>query len=1061
MKLMTLEISARSIFAAIFASLLSCSAPDATHALNKPPPGPFMTGCSVFDVPLQSSTEWTYAVRSRGKTQGVETIRVVRVEAGLAELSTSVALKEERIQWSTTLDCTSRKILSQGQPELAYALWPFPGIFPGQVIDESTATAFLFEVPPRRKGDAVRSVTLRYRQLPAQRGAPLRILRESHGGPTAEIDIDVAVGPLAVRIAPDSSLELIGREEGKRIDEELSLLEEEDEHGFSVNDRLATLSNSTAVPALATTGGVDYTNFCSPLDLSTYNGHWPELAMRFGDVGGVVTAPGTFLAGDDLTLLHDDRDSEFDFVPDASWGLASTLQLGQPSVPAEWESVMLFPKHPQWIWDNPDPNPGGPADYPAAANVFDRSNHFLSLRDVAYQVPKAGDAVVMRGAFVVDCGHAPKVEVHPPVAVAWSHTFGTPGIADYYFRASAYGWYPHVENFTGPYSSFGNLGAFEADLDIPDASTADPGSTAFVGQIVPVVDYTYAGYDISDDVHTFQVIDIFTAQFFYADIYTVQHPMAHLFGGDWSQPISTYFDVTVTQNGTKVHIHAMPKAPWSAATDHPQRPALIGFHFMACLPHHDPLTNVDLNGCVGNGAVDPASEYTGQAKPVELGGILNGWFYDRHRPNDPLTIEVRGYADSCDLRHTEILLGTVTTNPPNHTFSLQLPPGPIHICAPTSPGTPALEPLDGIVFRTKARDDRPEPASTDVFNYSLPGGTVWSPETASTGGLCPSGTGYSGTGYFSAGTGLVPFCQPGSSGQPSLPGTPVGVTAVAGANQVTLSWQPVSGAIGYNIYTVAGSVFTKVAFVFPTTWTLTGIASGSAQFYSIAAANSVGESPRSATVTGAALHCSQICAGCCAGEVCNGSSSANGCSVGGQACAAACPPLTDICSNGFCACHQSDASVCNPVTGQADTIRQCGNFPNACGGTVNCGTCAQGWSCTGGISAHCVCIPTTCAANGKNCGSIPDGCGGTLNCGACAGPQSCGGGGVANVCGCVPSTTCASAGYTCGTVGDGCGNALSCGSCSPGYQCPYGHCQPPTCPTGTRFCDPGCYKYCP
>jgi len=45
------------------------------------------------------------------------------------------------------------------------------------------------------------------------------------------------------------------------------------------------------------------------------------------------------------------------------------------------------------------------------------------------------------------------------------------------------------------------------------------------------------------------------------------------------------------------------------------------------------------------------------------------------------------------------------------------------------------------------------------------------------------------------------------------------------------------------------------------------------------------------------------------------------------------------------------------------------------------------------------CVPTSCAAQGKNCGSIADSCGGTLNCGTCTAPQTCGGGGIANVCG--------------------------------------------------------------
>jgi hypothetical protein len=52
-------------------------------------------------------------------------------------------------------------------------------------------------------------------------------------------------------------------------------------------------------------------------------------------------------------------------------------------------------------------------------------------------------------------------------------------------------------------------------------------------------------------------------------------------------------------------------------------------------------------------------------------------------------------------------------------------------------------------------------------------------------------------------------------------------------------------------------------------------------------------------------------------------------------------------------------------------------------------------TCTG------ACVPTTCAALGKDCGAVSDGCGATLQCGTCSPPDVCGGrngSGTANVC---------------------------------------------------------------
>src|SRR5262249_53202992 len=59
------------------------------------------------------------------------------------------------------------------------------------------------------------------------------------------------------------------------------------------------------------------------------------------------------------------------------------------------------------------------------------------------------------------------------------------------------------------------------------------------------------------------------------------------------------------------------------------------------------------------------------------------------------------------------------------------------------------------------------------------------------------------------------------------------------------------------------------------------------------------------------------------------------------------------------------------------------------------------------ISIQSACVPTTCAAQGKNCGSLANGCGGTLSCGTCASGLVC----TSNVC-CTP-TTCAAQGKNC------------------------------------------------
>jgi hypothetical protein len=106
--------------------------------------------------------------------------------------------------------------------------------------------------------------------------------------------------------------------------------------------------------------------------------------------------------------------------------------------------------------------------------------------------------------------------------------------------------------------------------------------------------------------------------------------------------------------------------------------------------------------------------------------------------------------------------------------------------------------------------------------------------------------------------------------------------------------------------------------------------------------------------------------------------------------------------------------------------------------TCGNGTCPTGQVCGGGGTPNVCgtqpCVPTTCAAQGKNCGTISDGCGGTPSCGTCTLPQTCGATGTPNVCGCVP-TTCAALGKNCGSISDGCGLTLTCGTCTSPETC--------------------------
>ncbi|MFB7457382.1 MULTISPECIES: chitinase [unclassified Streptomyces] len=87
----------------------------------------------------------------------------------------------------------------------------------------------------------------------------------------------------------------------------------------------------------------------------------------------------------------------------------------------------------------------------------------------------------------------------------------------------------------------------------------------------------------------------------------------------------------------------------------------------------------------------------------------------------------------------------------------------------------------------------------------------------------------------------------GGDPAPTVPSAPGGL-AVTGttSSSVSLSWNAVSGATGYNIYRDGA----KVTAVSGTSATVTGLAAATSYSFQVTATNTAGESARSATVTG-------------------------------------------------------------------------------------------------------------------------------------------------------------------------------------------------------------------
>ncbi|RME28391.1 MAG: hypothetical protein D6806_02975, partial [Deltaproteobacteria bacterium] len=146
--------------------------------------------------------------------------------------------------------------------------------------------------------------------------------------------------------------------------------------------------------------------------------------------------------------------------------------------------------------------------------------------------------------------------------------------------------------------------------------------------------------------------------------------------------------------------------------------------------------------------------------------------------------------------------------------------------------------------------------------------------------------------------------------------------------------------------------------------------------------------------------------------------------------------LLALATFGLGSCGSGSAEECIPECAG----RCCGD--DGCGGTCPDICSATGQACDQN-TCECtgVCVPLTCTELGKECGDWPDGCGGVVKCGGCAGDQVCGSDGICRDTECVPDCD----GRCCGP--DGCG-----GTCSDTCSGQLGFCDVKTC-TCTSVCD--------
>ena len=265
-----------------------------------------------------------------------------------------------------------------------------------------------------------------------------------------------------------------------------------------------------------------------------------ELHGTIAPGGASIASPGRAPEGD-MCLSHDDIDWNWNVYPAAA--SAGLLQPGNLAgdadhppgvIEGEWEGFFLDPSY---------------VAMPAGAQPNYKT---WGSPNVDMQI---GDTVALRGAGVLDCGHAPyRGELHPPYLALWGGLRGSSLVA--YVRATA--------NLTRP-SDFRSLAEppqpeekLAEDFSIPPPPASCPLGATPVLQLTTAVDWFYDTptivIDHGCDLSTGVLVGSQSAAFDVA----VASPAAHLVGTSDPASASTFFSVAAELAGDHVHIAVTP-----------------------------------------------------------------------------------------------------------------------------------------------------------------------------------------------------------------------------------------------------------------------------------------------------------------------------------------------------------------------------------------------------------------------------------------------------------------------------------------------------------------------